>query len=99
MADALHVWMRLARAAARSRSALVVLRRTTRLPPARLHGAQAAPATAGFSAALRLELEPLRVVWDRTGAPSLLDGLVVRIVVARNRGGRSNAGPIVLEIV
>jgi RecA/RadA recombinase len=98
MADALHVWMRLARAAARSRSALVVLRRTTRLPPARLHGAQAAP-TAGFSAALRLELEPLRVVWDRTGAPSLLDGLVVRIVVARNRGGRSNAGPIVLEIV
>jgi RecA/RadA recombinase len=99
VADALHVWMRLSRAAARSRSALVVLRRTTRRPPARLHGAQAAEATAGFSAALRLELEPLRVVWDRTAAPSLLDGLVVRIVVARNRGGRSNPGPIVLEIV
>jgi RecA/RadA recombinase len=97
--DALHVWMRLARAAARSRSALVVLRRTTRRPPAGLHGAHAAPATAGFSAALRLELEPLRVVWDRSGAPVLLDGLVVRIVVARNRGGRSNAAPIVLEIV
>jgi hypothetical protein len=97
--DALHVWMRLARAAARSRSALVVLRRTTRRPPARVQGAHAAAATAGFSAALRLELEPLRVVWDRSGAPSLLDGLVVRIVVARNRGGRSNPGPIVLEIV
>lgn len=102
MGDALHVWMRLARASASSHSALVVLQRSAHRFPARTQGtrdAHAASGSAGFSAAVRLELEPLRVVWDRTGgAPSLLDGLVARIVVTRNRGGRDNPGPVVLEI-
>jgi len=101
--DAEHVWMRLARAAARSRSALVVLQRIRRDRSARASGAHAVPraasGSAGFSAAVRLEVEPVRVVWDRTGgAPSLLDGIVARIVVTRNRGGRDNPGPVVLEI-
>ena len=104
MGDASHVWMRLARAAARSHSALVVLQRTRRRPPARPDGTRVVQRTssgsAGFSAAVRLEVEPLRVVWHHTGgAPSLLDGLVARILVTRNRGGRSNPGPVVLEIV
>jgi RecA/RadA recombinase len=105
MGDASHVWMRLARAAAGSRSALVVLQRTRRAyrPSARSDGARTVQRTssgsAGFSAAVRLEVEPLRVVWSRAdGAPSLLDGLVARILVTRNRGGRDNPGPVVLEI-
>jgi RecA/RadA recombinase len=102
MGDALHVWMRLARASARSRSALVVLQRTSRRPPARMNGARGADegsGSASFSAAVRLEIEPLRVMWNRAGgAPTLLDGLVARIVVTRNRGGRGNPGPVVLEI-
>lgn len=93
MADAQHVWMRLARAAARSRCALVVLQRTPR------KRAAAAPG-AGFAAAVRLEIEPLRVVWDRAGgAPTLLDGLVTRIVVVRNRGAHEPSRQVVLEIV
>ena len=105
MGDASHVWMRLARAAAGSRSALVVLQRTRRAyrPPDRPAGVRTVQRTssgsAGFSAAVRLEVEPLRVVWSRAGgAPSLLDGLVARILVTRNRGGRDNPGPVVLEI-
>ena len=105
MSDALHVWMRLARASASSRSALVVLQRRVRRPPARTNGAHdadaasAASGSASFSAAVRLEIEPLRVKWNRAGgAPTLLDGLVARIVVTRNRGGRGNPGPVVLEI-
>lgn len=102
MSNALHVWMRLARASSSSRSALVVLQRRTRRPPARVNGARDADPVSGsasFSAALRLEIEPLRVKWNRAGgAPTLLDGLVARIVVARNRGGRGNPGPVVLEI-
>jgi len=99
MADALHVWLRLARAAARSRSALVVLQRGPRRNGTRGDLA-ARPAAAGASAAVRLELEPLRVLWDRTGgAPTLLDGLVARVVVARNRAGQ-NGEPsrVVLEL-
>ena len=100
MADALHVWLRLARAAARSRSALVVLQRTPRRAGTRGARCADASATAGSSAAVRLELEPLRVVWDRAGgAPTLLDGLVARIVVTRNRGGRGKPSPVVLELV
>lgn len=99
--DALHMWMRLARASASSRSALVVLRRDARRLPARpdAREGQATTGSAGFSAAVRIELEPLRVKWDRSGgAPTLLDGLVARILVTRNRGGRGNPGPVVLEI-
>jgi len=99
MAGALHVWLRLARAAARSRSALVVLQRQPR--GGRARGALAAASvSAGSSAAVRLELEPLRVVWDRTGgAPTLLDGLVAQVVVARNRIGSSAPSRVVLEIL
>jgi hypothetical protein len=69
------MWLRLARATARSRTALVALR----------HGVEPG---AGASASLRLELPPARVVWDRAhGAPALLDGLVARVTVERNRGG------------
>lgn len=68
------VWIRLARAATRARSALVVL-------------GGAGESGTGSSAALRLELAPAEVVWDRAaGAPALLDGLVARIAVKRNRG-------------
>lgn len=99
MDDARHVWMRLARASASSRSALVVLRRATRRPPARDDAQDAQSGAAGFSAAVRIELEPLRVKWDRSGgAPTLLDGLVARVLVTRNRGGRGDPGPVVLEI-
>lgn len=94
MAGAPHVWMRLARAAAGSRSVLVVLQRTAH----RSATTDGGPVTAGSSAAVRLELQPLRVVWDRAGgAPSLLDGLVAQIVVLRNRGGRRNDGRVLLE--
>lgn len=102
MSDALHVWMRLARASSTSRSALVVLQRRARRPPTRVNGARDADPASGsasFSAAVRLEIEPLHVKWNRAGgAPTLLDGLVARIVVTRNRGGRGNPGPVVLEI-
>jgi hypothetical protein len=67
------LWLRLARAAARSQSALVAL----------CHGA----GEVGSAAAVRLDLPPAHVLWDRSGeAPALLDGLRARIVVKRNRG-------------
>lgn len=100
MAGALHVWMRLARAAASSQSALVVLQQAARRPPSTPHGNGSETATAGSSAAVRLELRPPRVVWDRAdGAPSLLDGLVAQVVVLRNRGGRGHESRVVLELV
>lgn len=92
-----HVWMRLARAAAGSQSALVVLQRAQRRTGA--PDATSYETGAGSSAAVRLELRPLRVVWDRSGgAPSLLDGLVAQVVVQRNRGGRGATGSVVLEL-
>lgn len=96
VAGSLHAWIRLARAAARSRSALLVLQRVPRRGPT----AGAAPPTgAGSAAAVRLELEPLRVVWDRSGgAPSLLDGLVAQVVVRRNRGGHGSEQRLVLDV-
>ena len=99
MSGALHVWLRLARAAARSHSALVVLQhapqRSTTSP-----GRDRETASAGSAAAVRLELRSLRMVWDRTGGmPSLLDGLVAQIVVVRNRGGRGNESRVVLELL
>lgn len=100
MAGALHVWMRLARAAASSQSALVVLQQAAHRPPSTPHRSGSETATAGSSAAVRLELRPLRVVWDRAdGAPSLLDGLVAQVVVLRNRGGRGHESRVVLELV
>lgn len=98
MADALHVWLRLARAAARARSALVVLQRGPRRAGTRGDVAVRS-AAAGTSAAVRLELEPLRVLWDRSGgAPTLLDGLVARVVVVRNRAGHGEPSRVVVEL-
>jgi hypothetical protein len=99
MAGALHVWMRLARAAASSQSALVVLQQAPRHPATSSRAAGNEIATAGSSAAVRLELRPLRFVWDRPGgAPALLDGLVAQVVVQRNRGGRGHESRVVLEL-
>ncbi|HEY8516624.1 MAG TPA: hypothetical protein VIS07_14035 [Candidatus Binatia bacterium] len=93
-ANALHAWIRLARAAARSRSALLVLQRA----PRRAHRGETPP-SAGSAAAVRLEIEPLRVLWDRSGgAPSLLDGLVVQVLVRRNRGGHGSERRVLLEV-
>ncbi len=67
-----HPWLRLARAAERSRSALVALRRDGGAAP---------------SAALRLELQPAEVLWDRRGgAPALFEGLRARVTIRRRRG-------------
>jgi RecA/RadA recombinase len=74
MLAAPQTWMRLARAAARSQTALVVL---------------AGPATRVIGAAtgVRLELSRTEVMWDgASGAPTLLDGLVARVDVKRCRG-------------
>ncbi|MEW6270059.1 MAG: hypothetical protein AB1689_12270 [Thermodesulfobacteriota bacterium] len=96
VAGALHAWIRLARAAARSRSALLVLQHA---PHRTAAGRDGQPAGAGSAAAVRLEIEPLRVVWDRAdGAPSLLDGLVAQVVVRRNRGGDGSERRILLEV-
>jgi len=79
-----HAWIRLARAAAQSRSALVVLEREE----------AGSIRSAGSFAALRLDLAPARARWSRPGdaraarAPLLLDGLAARLSVARNRGAR-----------
>jgi RecA/RadA recombinase len=83
MTDAPHTWARLARAAARSRSALVVLQRQVRNN--KIHW------DAGPWAAVRIEVVPDRVVWDRApGAPSLLDGVVLHAAITRNRGAAAN---------
>lgn len=85
LARATHPWIRLARAAARARSALLVL-------------PGAAPPTP-LPAALRLELHSAEVRWDRAGgAPALLDGLVARVAVQRRRGGASAAREIAVHL-
>lgn len=90
--NAAHAWVRLARAAARSRSTLLVLRRST------TERGAAAGGGSGSAAALRLELESPRVLWDASGgAPTLLDGLVARVVVRRNRGA-CGGGRVVLPL-
>jgi hypothetical protein len=74
-----HVWIRLSRAAARSRSALLLLTR---------EGAW----ETGSCAALRLEVSAAEIRWaaaPTSGAPHLLDGVVARVTVARNRGAHS----------
>jgi hypothetical protein len=79
-----HVWLRLVRAAEQSGSALVVLSR------------QGSPAAGSFSA-LRLQLAPARVLWDGSaGTPYLLDGLITRLSVLRNRFG-SRHGELALR--
>jgi RecA/RadA recombinase len=72
MLAAPQTWIRLARAAARLQTALLVLQRT---------------GSAGSVAALRLELGAGGALWDRRGgAPALLDGLSARVAVTRQRG-------------
>ncbi len=78
MLTAPQTWLRLARAAEQSRTALVVLPGT---------GSTGSPGLAGSAAGVRLELSPVRAVWEGApGAPSLLEGLVSQIDVTRNRG-------------
>ena len=77
-----HVWLRLTRAAAGSRSALLVLRRSRR-------GGQ--PLLGSF-AAVRLDLSTAVPRWDRRrGAPALLRGLDLSISIARRRSPRPSS--------
>lgn len=79
MLSGTHTWLRLARAATRSQTALVVLPGAT----------AGAAGLAGAAAGMRLDLSPVRAVWEGApGAPPLLEGLVTRIEVARHRGDR-----------
>jgi hypothetical protein len=64
-------WMRLARAAERTRSTLLVL---------------AATRSAGSCTALALELAGCRVRWSG-GRRALLDGITARLTIARSRAG------------
>lgn len=71
-----HTWLRLARAAARSHSALLVLKRRRRQEP-----------SLESWASLRLDLDTAAPCWDREkGAPPLLTGLDLLVSVARQRG-------------
>jgi hypothetical protein len=71
-----HTWLRLARAAARSHSVLLVLKRRLWHEP-----------SLGSWASLRLDLDTAAPCWDREkGAPALLTGLDLLVSVARQRG-------------
>jgi hypothetical protein len=77
-----HTWLRLTRAAAGSRSALLVLRRC----PSRNQ-----PLLGSF-AAVRLDLSPAHPHWEREGgAPELLAGIDLRISVARRKSARQSS--------
>jgi hypothetical protein len=77
-----HVWLRLTRAAAGSRSALLVLRRSRR---------GGGPLLGSF-AAVRLDLSTAVPRWDRRrGAPALLGGLDLSISIARRRSPRQGS--------
>ena len=76
-------WTRLARAAERTRSTLLVL---------------AAARSAGSCAALALELVGRRARWSRgagAGRHVLLDGITARLTVARSRGGGAGRAVVV----
>ena len=97
MVEALQIWMRLARAAARSQTALVVLQRKPAGPahpmlrPDLHDGGLLHRRTARARAA--------RVMWDGAGgAPTLLDGLVARVDVSRSRGGGGEPATSILEL-
>ena len=78
------VWPRLARAAERTRSTLLVV------APWR---------AAGTFAALGLELTARRVRWSRgPGRPAVLDGLDARVSVARSRVGRPGGTLVVRHL-
>ena len=85
MLTAPQTWLRLARAAEQSRTALVVL------PGSHgPHGSNAPVGSGGLTGAaagVRLELSSGEAVWEGApGAPSLLEGLVSQVDVTRNRG-------------
>jgi len=98
MLTAPQTWLRLARAAEKSRTALVVLPGSGAESGAGSGGGsggarQSRTARAGSSglagaaAGVRLELSSVRALWEGApGAPSLLEGLVTRVDVTRNRG-------------
>ena len=76
-------WMRLARAAERTRSTLLVL---------------TAASQTGTCAALRLELTGRRARWSGgPGRCVLLDGVTARLTVARSRGGRAGRSLVVRQ--
>ena len=76
-------WMRLARAAERTRSTLLVL---------------AAASQTGTCAALRLELTGPRARWSGgPGRRVLLDGVTARLTVARSRGGSAGRSLVVRQ--
>jgi hypothetical protein len=76
-------WTRLARAAERTRSTLLVL---------------TAGSQAGACAALRLELTGRRVRWSGgPGRRVLLDGVTARLTVARSRGGGAGRALVVRQ--
>lgn len=83
MLTAPQTWLRLARAAEQTRTALVVLGASA----GAAGRSGAGGAVAGAAAGVRLEFSTERAVWEGApGAPSLLEGLVTRIDVTRNRG-------------
>jgi hypothetical protein len=73
-------WTRLARAAERTRSTLLVLA-TTR--------------SAGSCAALALELVGRRTRWSRGSGAVLLDGITARLTIARSRGSSAGRALVV----
>ena len=76
-------WMRLARAAERTRSTLLVL---------------TAASQTGTCAALRLELTGRRARWNGgPGRRVLLDGVTARLTVARSRGGSAGRSLVVRQ--
>jgi RecA/RadA recombinase len=76
-------WMRLARAAERTRSTLLVL---------------TAASQTGTCAALRLELTGRRARWSSgPGRRVLLDGVTARLTVARSRGGGAGRSLVVRQ--
>jgi len=77
-----HTWLRLTRAAAGSRSALLVLR----------HSRGSGEPLLGSFAAVRLGLSTAAPRWDRAGgAPELLAGLDLSISIARRRSARPSS--------
>lgn len=97
MLSAPQTWLRLARAAEQSQTALVVLGQsgsdTPRTRDVGRDGWTVEPVAglAGAAAGVRLELSTERAVWEGApGSPPLLEGLVTRVDVTRNRGLRTH---------
>jgi len=85
MLTAPQTWLRLARAAERSRAALVLL--SGGVPARREKDGGGGNGISGVAAGVRTEVSSVRPVWEGApGAPARLEGLVTRIEITRNRG-------------